>query len=74
MKIKEAHNSFLSYGRGERNYARETLVKLADCFRAWILPVLGEIEIENLTRMDIITWIMHRTGLPSACPGQLVHW
>jgi hypothetical protein len=20
------------------------------------------------------TWIMHRTGLPSACPGQLVHW
>jgi site-specific recombinase XerD len=54
MKINEAHNSFLSYGRGERNYARETLVKLADCFRAWILPVLGEIEIENLTRMDII--------------------
>jgi integrase/recombinase XerD len=54
MRIKEAHNSFLSYGRGERNYAQETLVKLADCFRSWILPVLGEIEIENLTRMDII--------------------
>jgi hypothetical protein len=48
MKIQEVHNSFLFYGRGERNYARETLVKLADCFRAWILPVLGEIEIESL--------------------------
>jgi len=54
MRINEIHNSFLNYGRGERNYARETLVKLADCFRAWILPVLGEIEIENLTRLDII--------------------
>jgi|ERR1035437_9490986 adenine-specific DNA-methyltransferase len=24
--------------------------------------------------VPIYTWIMHRTGLPSACPGQLVHW
>jgi integrase/recombinase XerD len=54
MKINEAHNSFLIYGRGERNYARETLIKLTDCFRAWILPVLGDIEIEDLTRLDII--------------------
>jgi hypothetical protein len=55
MRIREIHNSFLSYGRGERNYARETLVKLADCFHAWILPVLGEIEIESLSRLDIIS-------------------
>ena len=54
MKINEIHNSSLSYGRGERNYARETLVKLADCFRAWILPVLGDIEVEDLSRMDVI--------------------
>ena len=54
MKILDLYNSFLSYGRGERNYAQETLVKLADCFRAWILPVLGEIEIEDLSRMDIV--------------------
>jgi len=54
MDIVEAHNLFLSYGRGERNYARETLAKLKDCFRAWILPVLGEIDIEVITRMDVL--------------------
>src|SRR5205823_3143506 len=54
MKIIEAHNLFLSYGRGERNYTRETLAKLKDCFRAWILPALGEIDIGALTRMDVI--------------------
>src|SRR5437016_383762 len=53
MKISKAYNSFFMYGRGERNYARETLVKLRDCFRAWILPFLGEIEVEDLSRMDI---------------------
>jgi len=55
MKISEIHNSFLSYGRGERNYAKETLVKHRDCFHAWILPLLGEIDIESLTRMDVVT-------------------
>jgi site-specific recombinase XerD len=55
MTIKEVHNSFLSYGRGERNYARETLIKLRDCFSAWILPVLGEIDVESLTRTDIVS-------------------
>lgn len=53
MKINEAHHLFLTYGRGERNYARETLVKRKDCFRAWILPILGEIDIDHLTRLDI---------------------
>jgi hypothetical protein len=54
MKISEAHNLFLSYGRGERNYARETLVKLKDCFRSWILPILGDLDIEQLTRMEVL--------------------
>jgi len=54
MKIRDLYNSFLSYGRGERNYARETLIKLRDCFNAWILPVLGEIDVESLNRTDIV--------------------
>jgi len=54
MKIKDAHNLYLSYARAERNYSRESLVKARDCFRAWILPVLGEIEVEGLTRMKIV--------------------
>jgi len=54
MKISESYNLFMSYARGERNYARESLIKLRDCFQAWILPVLGEIEVENMTRMDVV--------------------
>jgi hypothetical protein len=53
MRISEAYNLFLTYGRGERNYARETLVKLQDCFERgyshfWVKP-----KVENLSRMDI---------------------
>jgi integrase/recombinase XerD len=54
MTIKEAYNPFMAYGRGERNYARETLTKRKDCFNAWILPILGDIEIDSLTRMDVV--------------------
>src|SRR5579884_1071849 len=54
MKISEAYNLFLGYGRGERNYARETLVKLKDCFRSRILPILGDLDIEHLTRMEVL--------------------
>src|SRR6266851_5800370 len=54
MKIKEVYNLFLTYGRGERNYARETLIKLRDCFLAWILPVLGDLDIEKMTRLDVL--------------------
>jgi integrase/recombinase XerD len=55
MKIREAHNLFLSYGRGERNYAPETLIKLRDCFNAWVLPILGDLDVQDLTRMDVVT-------------------
>src|SRR5258706_16378572 len=54
MKTLEAYNYFLSYGHGERNYARETLIKLQDCFRCWLLPVLGDLEVGNVTRMDVL--------------------
>lgn len=53
MTIEKAHQLFLAYGRGERNYRRETLIKLTDCFRAWIIPALGNIELIDLTRFDI---------------------
>jgi len=55
MRITEAYKLFLAYGRGERNYARETLMKLQDCFRAWLLPVLGDLELGEMTRMDVVT-------------------
>lgn len=54
MTTQQAYNSFLSYGRAERNYAAETLTKFRDCFEAWLLPHLGEIDVENVSRMDVI--------------------
>lgn len=55
MKIREAYNPFLSYGRGERNYTPQTLLKHRDCFNAWILHILGDINVPDLTRMDVVS-------------------
>jgi len=54
MSIEEASKSFLAYGRAERNYARETLGKIRDCFESWILPVFQGRDIQSLTRSDVI--------------------
>jgi integrase/recombinase XerD len=54
MKLEEAYPLFLTHGRAERQYAAETLTKLRDCFAAWILPQLGNSELEGLSRLDIL--------------------
>src|SRR5436309_2303257 len=54
MKVAEAYELFMAYARAERNYARETLTKLRDCFQSWILKVLGDLEVQNIGRADII--------------------
>ena len=56
MKIHDAYPLFLAYGKAERQYARETLGKLKDCFSSWILPCLGEKELEGLSRADMISF------------------
>lgn len=55
MKVIEAYRIYEKYGTAERNYARETIVKLRDCFGCWILPVLGGLEIESVREIDIAT-------------------
>ena len=47
MKITEANNLYWSYARGERNYAAETLTTVKGVLRRWIVPMLGDIEVEN---------------------------
>jgi len=54
MRLEEAHPLFLTHGRAERQYAAETLTKLKDCFSAWILPQLGNKDLEALSRLDIL--------------------
>jgi integrase/recombinase XerD len=54
MRLQEAYPLFLTHGRAERQYAAETLIKLKDCFAAWILPQLGDEDLESLWRLDIL--------------------
>ena len=56
MQIIEAFESFLTYGRSERLHAIETQKKYRDCFTSWILPRLGHVPIEAITRLDILTF------------------
>jgi len=56
MTVQDAYPLFLAHGRAERQYARETLTKLQDCFRSWILPHLGERPVTDISRLDILTF------------------
>ncbi len=54
MTVAEASKLFLAYGRAERNYAQETMGKLNDCLRSWILPQMGDLQVEQINRLDLI--------------------
>ncbi len=56
MIVSVAYNSFLAYGRAERNYAQETLTKHNDCFKSWILPHFGEKPVADIHRTDILAF------------------
>ena len=54
MKISEAADPFFTWAEVERQYARQTVAKLRDCFAAWILPRLGHNDLEVLDRGDVL--------------------
>ena len=54
MTIAEAYEPFSTYARAELNYADQTLVKLRDCFVAWILPQVGHTELDQLDLLNIL--------------------
>ncbi len=56
MTIEEAYPLFLAHGRAERQYAKETLGKLKDCFTSWILPHLEGKDLEELSNLDILSF------------------
>jgi len=53
MKMTEAYNQFMTYGRGQRNYAKESLVKYQDCFRSWLLPIFGDEELVDIAQAEV---------------------
>lgn len=55
MKTIEAYRVFIEYGRAERGYAKETLLKLRDCFECWILPKFREHDVKAISRLDILS-------------------
>ena len=56
MQIIQAYEPFLIYGQSERGHALETQKKYRDCFSSWILPRLGHLEIERITRLDLLAF------------------
>ena len=44
----------MAYARAERQYAKETLWKHKECFQSWILPRLGDCQVENLSLLHIV--------------------
>ena len=54
MKVQDAYTPFIEYGLAERGYAPETIKKLQDCFAAWLLPHLGEKEVEAVSPWDVL--------------------
>jgi integrase/recombinase XerC len=53
MQMIEAYNQFMTYGRGVKNYSRESLAKHRDCFRSWLMPALGDGELKDIAQNDI---------------------
>jgi integrase/recombinase XerD len=45
---------FLRYGQIDRRYARETQLKHRDCFASWILPAIGDKEVEEIELLDVL--------------------
>ena len=51
--MTEAYNQFMTYGRGVKNYSGESLAKHRDCFRSWLIPVLGNGELDDIAQIAI---------------------
>lgn len=54
MKVSEASAPFLNYCRVERHVSPATLAKYRDCLQCWLLPWLGDKEIDCLTKVEIL--------------------
>jgi len=65
MTISEAYPQYLIYAEADKRYAAETLVKIKDCFKYWILPRLGSLELKSLRQLNVMNFkqTMTQAGL-----------
>jgi integrase/recombinase XerD len=54
MKVFEALEPYISFCRVERHSESSTIDKYRECFRVWILPWLGNRELVELNRLEIL--------------------
>jgi len=68
MKLYEAVEPFLNFCQVESQSEASTIEKYRDCFRVWILPWLGNCELKDLDRMDVLRLrqAMENRGLSTA--------
>ncbi len=68
MILSDTIQPFLTYSQVERLNAAATQEKYQDCFRTWIVPALGNGEVEKISLTDILELreAMFRKGLSVA--------
>lgn len=54
MLLQTLVQPYVTFCKAERNNAPETLEKYRECFRTWIIPQLGDKDVENISRLDIL--------------------
>lgn len=54
MLLQTLIQSYLTFCKAERNNAPETLEKYRECFRTWIVPQIGEKDVQSISRLDIL--------------------
>lgn len=54
MLLEQAFEPFLTFCQAERLVAAETEAKYRDCFKSWLLPVLGAVDLAALSQTDVL--------------------
>lgn len=54
MVMKVLVHTYLNFCKVERNNAAQTVSKYEDCFRTWIIPNIGDKEVETISRLDVL--------------------
>lgn len=54
MKVSQAVEPFFTFCRADRLVADSTIAKYQDCFRSWILPFFGSMDLKSISLLDVL--------------------
>lgn len=55
MKFKDTVEQFFIYCRVDRRHAPETQDKTKECFRSWLIPHLGDLELTEIKAVHVLS-------------------